>query len=88
MVEVARAGQTMTYKALTNEITALRYQPRSKALSQLLCEISSSENEAGRGLTSVVVVTVRAPHMPGEGFFDFASGLGRDASDRRKCFEK
>jgi hypothetical protein len=70
---------------LTQEIKAISFRPDSQSLSQLLSEISAAEDKKGKGLLSVVVVR-KDNGMPGDGFFDLASKLGRDVSDRQGLF--
>jgi hypothetical protein len=48
----------------------------------MLGEISSSEDEAGLGLLSVIVVHKDGDMMPGPGFFELAEELGRRFEDR------
>ena len=52
----------------------------------MLGQISEEEDAAGRGMLSVLVVHKDGDKMPGPGFFTLAKKLGRDISDRDKCW--
>ena len=47
----------------------------------MLGEISTEENEAGRGMLTVVVVHKEGDMKPGPGFFELAQKLGRQVGD-------
>jgi Arc/MetJ-type ribon-helix-helix transcriptional regulator len=57
------------------------FHPQSPRLHELLCEISTEEAEAGRGMLSAVVVK-RGTKRPGGGFFDLAERLGREVNQQ------
>lgn len=73
---------TITYSDLGLNLRPLSFEPDSRAFHQMLGEISSEEDAAGRGLLSVLVVHKGGDQMPGEGFFELAASRGRDTSDR------
>ena len=52
----------------------------------MLGEISSEEDEEGRGLLTVVVVHKAGDMKPGSGFFTLARSRGRDIGDRQKIW--
>jgi hypothetical protein len=55
-------------------------------LCDLLGEIAREEDDAGRGMLTVVVVHKTGDMQPGPGFFELAQELGRDTSDIDKCW--
>lgn len=61
---LARARETISFGRLAKRITAYRFMPNDRTFRELLCEISSVENAAGRGLLSVLVVQ-SGDKMPG-----------------------
>ncbi len=84
MENAASAKQTITYRELVDQITALSYQPYDDALSDLLSHISRQDNAKGRGMLSAVVIHAGGDRLPGDGFFDLAKELGRTFTDRKK----
>lgn len=82
----ARAGTTIAYSELVQGVATVRLDPDSHALAHMLREISTEEDEAGRGMLSVVVVHKDGDKMPGPGFFELARRLGRDTTDRLTCW--
>lgn len=80
--ERASAKTTISYSELVQQVQTVRFEPDSNALAAILGEISTEEDEAGRGMLSVVVVHKDGDKMPGPGFFDLAKRLGRDPTDR------
>lgn len=52
----------------------------------MLDEISDEEDQAGRGMLSVIVVHKSGDQKPGSGFFKLAKKLGRETSDTDKCW--
>ena len=86
LAERARLRGQMTYSDLVNKITAANFEPYSKALAELLGEISREEAEAGRGMMTAIVVKKVGDMEPGPGFFELAKSLGRDVSDPMRCW--
>jgi hypothetical protein len=85
MVRAVRsAAGTITYGNLVQQIASIQFEPDSTALRELLGEISTEEDAAGRGMLSVVVVlaTGEGRGQPGDGFFTLAQKLGRHTHDR------
>ncbi len=77
---------TITYDDLTNLITTRSFHKQEKAYHVLLSDISTREDEAGRGLLSAVVVRSNGG-LPGEGYFILAKSRGRDVSNERAHHE-
>lgn len=86
MIEVARQGRTMSYTRLAQKIMICQLEPRDVRLAHMLGEISTEEDEAGRGMLTVVVVHKTGDMKPGPGFFELAESLGRDVSDTDRCW--
>lgn len=63
------------------EIPALPLEPDSKVVAEILDEISTEEDGAGRGMHSAGVVHAD-DWFPGAGFFSLGTALGRDTSPR------
>ena len=86
MTEVARQRRTMSYTELVQQIESVHLVPHDHRLAYMLGEISTEEDDAGRGLLTVVVVHQRGDMRPGSGFFDLAKARGRDTTDRDRCW--
>src|SRR3989338_4170787 len=86
LIRRAKAEDTIAYSELTEKIKTISIEPHSYAIGAFLGEISESENEIGRGMLSVIVVYKEGDMQPGPGFFDLAKQLGRDTSDKTKCW--
>ena len=82
----ARAGATIAYSELAGVVRTVLLEPDSTALAHMLGEISTEEDQGGRGMLSVVVVHKDGDKMPGSGFFELARRLGRDPTDRLACW--
>jgi hypothetical protein len=72
LIARARDEKTISYTELTREVHAIHF--------------SREEDAAGRGMLSVIVVHREGDKRPGPGFFTLAKKLGRDTSDREKCW--
>ncbi|MDO8468161.1 MAG: hypothetical protein Q7S29_00175 [Candidatus Peribacter sp.] len=88
LVQKAKDKQLIYYSELSpmlsNILTIGAHDP---PLHHMLGEVSSSEDTAGRGLLSVLVID-KENHQPGHGFFDLARERGRDIADDDKLFAK
>jgi molybdopterin synthase catalytic subunit len=62
-------------------MTTVKFLAHDARLFHLLGEISVEENEARRGMLSVVVVHKRGDMQPGPGFFLLGQELGYDTKD-------
>jgi hypothetical protein len=81
MIERAQKGKTITYSELVEAIDTIKMEPHDPRLAHFLGEIAEEENEAGRGLLTVVVVHKFGDQMPGPGFFEMSKKLGRNTHD-------
>jgi len=75
LVELAGAGATITYEELRRELGL------EGDLVPVLRSLSVSEDEAGRGLLTAVVVRADT-RLPGDGWFRLAEQRGRPTGDR------
>jgi hypothetical protein len=80
LVEIAQAGNIITYGDLANRIRTIELQADSRDLASLVGEISGDENSQRWPMLSAVVVN-KQRGMPGKGFFALARELGRHVSD-------
>lgn len=78
LIQCAREGRTIAYSELAADLDTVRIEPNSSAFHAILDEISCSENAAGRGMLSVLVVHKGDDQMSGRGFFKLAKCLGRE----------
>ena len=88
LVERAKVRGMIPYSDLVTSINAINLQAHDPRLFQLLGEVSSEEDAAGRGMLTVIVVHRSGDMQPGPGFFELAKELGRDTSDILQCWIK
>ncbi|TDB38823.1 MAG: hypothetical protein D9V44_03805 [Actinobacteria bacterium] len=81
LIARARERGTTTYSELCDAVTAIRLRPYSFGMMKFLNEVCAEE-DAANGIMLASLVTRKDSGMPGDGYFKFASGLGRDACDR------
>ncbi len=86
LAERAKVRGMIPYSELVNQVTTISLEPNSYALAAMLGEISAEEDDAGRGMLTVIVVHKEGDMQPGPGFFELAGDLGRDTSDILKCW--
>lgn len=90
MIARARIRGTIPYSDLIQKINAIQFEIEDiddrNALATMLGEISTEEDENGRGMLSVVVVHKQGDMQPGPGFFELAEELGKDTSDILVCW--
>ena len=84
----AKLRGMIPYSELVATLKSVRLEPRDQRLFQLLGEVSSEEDAAGRGMLSVIVVHKSGDMQPGPGFFELAKKLGRNTSDILMCWVK
>ena len=84
MIAVAQRRGVIAYSDLVGRITRCDLDARDPRLDHLLGEISSDEDDAGRGLLTVVVVHKSGDMKPGSGFFELARSRGRDTEDQER----
>lgn len=85
---MAREGKVIACSDLAyKKIESCTLEPHDPRLAQMIGDISTEEDEAGRGMLSAVVVNKR-DRRPGPGFFTLARSLGRDADDELTCWSE
>jgi len=86
LVGIARKRGQTYYSELTQKINAIQFQPDDRIFHHLLGQLSWESDAAGEGMISVLVTHKEGDGLPGPGFFSLAKELGRDVSDRVKCW--
>lgn len=81
MIERAKVRGMIPYSELVTKIATVKFVAHDSRLFHLLGEVSVDENDAGRGLLSVVVVHKHGDMQPGPGFFLLGQHLGYDTKD-------
>lgn len=84
MIAVARSKKVIAYSDLVRKIKSCILEPNGTPLAHMLGEISSEEDEEGRGLLTVVVVHKTGDSKPGSGFFQLARSRGRHILDNEQ----
>ena len=84
VIAVARSKSVIAYSDLVRKITSCILEPNGAHLAHMLGEISSEEDEEGRGLLTVVVVHKTGDLKPGPGFFRLARSRGRHIVDEEE----
>jgi len=84
LIERARTREMIDYSELVDQLTSITVGPYSDTLEAIMREISSEEDQHGRGMLSAVAVYMTGMLSPGPGpaFFMLARSLGRTISDR------
>jgi hypothetical protein len=82
----AQEARTIAYSELAQKIAEIEIDPASYAMGGLLAEISEESDAHDKGMLSVLVVHKDGDQRPGGGFFDLAKKLGRETSDRDRCW--
>lgn len=89
LIVCARDRRMIPYSEFIQRIHAISFDgPRDVRLRPFLGEISQSEDRAGRGMLSALVVHKHGDYQPGPGFFELAKSLGHDTSDIEKFWIK
>lgn len=88
LIKIAAKSDVITYSSLVQQIKSIRIEAHDMRLPLLLEEISVSEDKAGRGLLSVIVVHKNGDLMPGDGFFRMAKECGRKARSKELLWDK
>jgi hypothetical protein len=85
LVDKARAHQLIEYGELTQQIHTIQFDPHGNEFRRFLGQLSWEEDAAGRPMITAIVVH-KTDRLPGGGFFVLAQHLGRDVSDRLRCW--
>jgi molybdopterin synthase catalytic subunit len=86
LIQRAKLRGMMPYSELTTKVRTIELEPNSQALAAMLGQVSEEEDDAGRGLLTVIVVHKVGDMQPGPGFFELAKKRGRNPSDILKCW--
>jgi hypothetical protein len=86
LIERAKSRGIIGYAELIANVKTIQLERHSPALSAMLGEVASLEDAAGRGMLTAVVIHKYRDQLPGPEFYQLAQQLGRDTSDRRKCW--
>ncbi len=86
LIGVARRKGRIAYSELAAQIQAISIEAHDFRMAKILGEVSTEEEEAGRGMLSVIVVHKSSDMQPGHGFFELAESLGKDTSDILACW--
>lgn len=81
LVKTARSKSVIAYSEVVSDLAAISFEPNDSRFHRLLDEVSTEEDEAGRGLITVLVVHKSGDYAPGPGFFKLAAARGRDVED-------
>jgi hypothetical protein len=86
MSAAAAKRRMITYGELASQMQSIELQPHDMMLWEIIGSVAADEENAGRGLLSVVVVHKHGDMAPGPGFFELAKYFGRDTRDKTACF--
>ena len=86
LITVASQRQMITYGDLAAQMTTIQVEPHDMVLWEIIGDVARDEEQAGRGLLSVVVVHKHGDMEPGPGFFELAKYFKRNTSDQTKCW--
>jgi hypothetical protein len=82
----AKAKDLTTYVELTRQIVSIHFDPHEYNFHHFLGQLSSESDAAGEGMISALIIYKGEDQLPSPGFFDLAKRLGRDISDRVRCW--
>ena|SRR5256885_15046997 len=86
LTAVAKTRRLTSYGELAAQITSIRFDPHGYDYHHFLGELSTESDAAGAGMISALVIYKDGDQLPGPGFFKLAKQLGRNVSDRVKCW--
>jgi hypothetical protein len=82
----AEAEDLISYGELSREISAIKFDPHESNFHHFLGQLSVESDAAGGGMISALVVHKDGDQLPGSGFFSLARELGRNVTDRVRCW--
>jgi hypothetical protein len=88
LITIAKRRDKIAYSELMPQVTKIALPYDDLRVAHFLGEISESEDDAGRGLLTAIVVHKTGDMQPGPGFFELAKRRGRNTRDRTKCWVK
>lgn len=86
LIGVAKSKSVIAYSEVVGRLSAINFEPDDHRFHRMLDALSTAEDEAGRGLMTVLVVHKSGDYRPGPGFFELASQRGRDVTDLDKTW--
>jgi molybdopterin synthase catalytic subunit len=86
LINIAKNKGRIAYSELVDQIQSVEIEAHDPRLFRLLDEISTEEDQAGRGMLSAIVVHKRGDMQPGPGFFELAKSLGKDTGNILECW--
>jgi hypothetical protein len=86
LVAAARRRSVVPYSEVTAQLKSYALDPEDFRFHRLLGEISTEEDERGRGLLTVIVVHKGGDMRPGPGFFELAADRNRETDDLDKTW--
>jgi hypothetical protein len=86
LIDTARNKSVVAYSESVAQLDAIQFEPNDPRFHQMLDELSTDEDEADRGLITVLVVHKSGDYRPGPGFFELAASRGRDVGDIDKTW--
>ena len=86
LAERSRLRGMIPYSDLVRALRSVNLDAHDPRLFELLGEVSTEEDDAGRGMLSVIVVHKVGDMQPGPGFFELAKSRGKDTSDILRCW--
>jgi len=90
IIEQAKREDMISYSKLLKHVKSVKLNieeiDHRSIMAEMLGEISLAEDKAGRGMLSALVTHKMGDMEPGQGFFDYAEILGRDISDKERCW--
>jgi hypothetical protein len=84
--ERAKIRGIIGYAELISEVPAIQFERHSAPFTAMLQEVAALEDAAGRGMITAVVIHKYRDKLPGPEFYELAERLGRDTSDRARCW--
>lgn len=86
LIDIARKKGRIAYSELADQIQSIEIEAHDPRMFRMLDEISTEEDQAGRGMLSAIVVHKYGDMKPGHGFFKLAKSLGKDTTNILDCW--
>lgn len=84
--ERAKIRGTIGYAELISQVQSIRLERHSAPFTAMLQEVAALEEAAGRGMLTALVIHKYRDKLPGPEFYVLAEQLGRDTTDRTRCW--
>jgi hypothetical protein len=86
LVRLAGQRARIPYSDLMPQIKSITLDYHDPRVAHFLGEISKEEDAADRSMLTAIVVHKTGDMQPGPGFYELAEELGRDTSDKLRCW--